>query len=163
MGWAIGMNSAAELYVLLFRLPRQGQLARKERRVRLCMAAVSLGFGVGFALLNQVYGRLTDLGMCCQDVWATPNSTNADLARLNSKNDTMMMDWNRQQRGQMVLVDTASNEGFVIKHLIYWSEVFSCLFFAFDLVAIWFFCKERQPLVSDALLMAEEYQSDSSE
>lgn len=48
------------------------------------------------------------------------------------------------EHGKKMLVDSAKGWALILKQMEFTSEVLSVLFFALGLLAIWFFCEERE-------------------
>jgi hypothetical protein len=137
----IGSHCIFEFYALAM---GQLEISTAEKAVRWILSVLSLFFGVSFAITCQLYSRATDLGICCKDVWVVPNATNAEAAAANGHVYIGDLDYHRLEYGKKMLVDSAYGWGLILKQMEFASEVLSVLFFALGLLAIWFFCEERE-------------------
>uniref|UniRef100_A0A7S4QMD6 Transmembrane protein n=1 Tax=Alexandrium monilatum TaxID=311494 RepID=A0A7S4QMD6_9DINO len=121
------------------------QISPRERVVRWMFLAGCAFSGVAFVTTGAVAGAISSgrLQVCCTDEWQVP--TTADIARARELGHYGIMTKAAEasDRGQRMLLNTASHAALVVKVVEYWLEVSVGLFMIAGLLAIWFFSHER--------------------
>lgn len=140
-GMMIAGYAVFELHALF--LSKVVQIGELEWWIRLaCVVGVAVSGGL-FTLFGWLSLNATKLGICCADVWRVPVKADWEHATSLDHPGIAMKAMEAYDEHRKMLLNTANSTVFLIKHLEYWTEVFSGLFMVSGLLCIWYFSHER--------------------
>lgn len=147
---SIGGYAVIELYTLLwarqvvFDTSIRGRRHRvPEKLARGILISMCLFCIVAFQICGVLQNRGDQLGICCNDVWEVPTEENIAMLKARGHIGQALIDQIANEKGEKMLLSTASGAFMVIKLCEYWFEVGSGLFMLASHLTIWYYCPER--------------------
>jgi len=140
-GMMIAGYAVFELHALF--LSKVVQIGELEWWMRLaCVVGVALTGGL-FTMFGYLSLNATKLGICCADVWRVPVKADWEHAMSVDHPGLAKRAMEAYDEHRKMVLNTANSTVLLIKHLEYWSEVWSGLFMVTGLLCIWYFSHER--------------------
>mmetsp|Transcript_87638 Transcript_87638/g.151811 ORF Transcript_87638/g.151811 Transcript_87638/m.151811 type:complete len:641 (+) Transcript_87638:168-2090(+) len=97
-----------------------------------------------------------ELGLCCTDDWHVPTSNDVLRASNLSHFEEAAKCLDAMQMNRRELFNTAWGWTFFIKFIEYWMQLCASIFICVSLLAIWWYCPERNMAIDEAVSDVDE-------
>jgi len=141
-----------ETQCLLFSKTVKLDKKRGERVVRLmfvvltCVTMAVWIFSTSVALNGEI------LGLCCSDVWQIPTQQDINLAQQSEHPAIAIRAMEAMESRTPMLLNTANETVLAFTMAGYWGEAWSGIWMICGLLAIWWYCPERNIDLSESFL-----------